>query len=217
MAINNLKCPSCGSTPKYDKENRIYICSYCGSELSRDFSITPKKEVIERMVSLGIKDFWNEEYEHSFRKFTNALYYDNNNVYLKYYKELANILRLFSPDLDLSWNNAYLLLKEIYHNKINAKQEYLEMFLFMARYTFTNLIKKSNYEELKEESCHYAYSMLVHVKDELELSNDEKLECLNTLKEVINQIIYYFEKNNINTIDMKEQLDKIQNEVSIVS
>ena len=171
MTINNLKCPSCGSTPKYDKENQVYVCSYCGTELSRDFSIKPKKEIIDRMISLGKRDFWNEDYEHSYRKFCNALYYDNNNICVKYYKEISDIPRLFSPDIDLSWDDAYSLLKEIYSNKKEEKKECLEM------------------------------------------SKDEKIDYINVLKDLLNQIIEYYEKHTISTLDMKKQLESIQNEI----
>lgn len=213
MTINNLKCPSCGSTPKYDKENQVYVCSYCGTELSRDFSIKPKKEIIDRMISLGIKDFWNGDYEHSYRKFDNALYYDNNNICVKYYKEISDIPRLFLPDIDLSWDDAYSLLKEIYSNKKEEKKECLEMFLSMVKYTFTNLMEKSSDEILKKESCDYAYNTLIQVDNEIELSKDEKIDYLNVLKDLLNQIIEYYEKHNISTLDMKKQLESIQNEI----
>ena len=217
MTINNLKCPSCGSTPKYNKDTMVYVCSYCGAELSRDFSIKPKKEIIDRIMSLGIEDFWEKDYEHSYRKFVNALYYDKNNVCLKYYKEITDILRLFLPDLDLSWDKAYTLLKEINNNNLEEKHECLKMFLFMTTYTFDNLLKKSSDDELKKESCVYAYDIFNKLYNEMELTKKEKLDFLNKIKELIDKIIYYYETHNINALDMKEQLNNIQIKINTIS
>ena len=56
----------------------------------------PKKEIIDRMVSLGLEDFWKNDYEHSYRKFVNALYYDKNNISAlssrqeKFWNKIAN-------------------------------------------------------------------------------------------------------------------------------
>lgn len=217
MAINNLKCPSCGSTPKYDEENHVYKCSYCGSELSRHYDIKPKKEVIDRMVSLGKEDFWNEDYEHSYRKFASALYYDKNNTCLKYYKEISDIPRLLVPDIDLKWDNAYTLLKEIYSNIIDEKQECFKMFLSMAKHTFTSLMKRSTDEELKEESCQYAYNTFTQIMNELKLNEDEMIEYLNAFKEILNQIINYYENKSINLTAMKEKLDEVQKKIDKLS
>lgn len=87
------------------------------------------------------------------------------------------------------------------------------MFLSMVKYTFTNLMEKSSDEILKKESCDYAYNTLIQVNNEIELSKDEKIDYLNVLKDLLNQIIEYYEKHTISTLDMKKQLESIQNEI----
>ena len=91
------------------------------------------------------------------------------------------------------------------------------MFLSMAKYTFTSLMKRSTDEELKEESCQYAYNIFTQINNGLVLNEEDKIDYLNTFKEILNQIIDYYERKNINLTSMKEKLDEVQKEIDKLS
>ncbi len=167
---HNLKCPNCGSIPKYDKEKKVFICNYCGAELARDYKLIPKNEKKEDLIKEAIIDFEGRDFEYSYRKFAAALNLDPDNVVLKFNKEATRVLKGYHhPDVELNWEMAFDILKEVYQSNIkqSEKSDCFETFLTMAIETFDYNFAHSFSYEYSAECINYASKYLKKLYNEL--------------------------------------------------
>ncbi len=90
----------------------------------------------------------------------------------------------------------------------------------MAIETFDYRFNESLSNEESANCINYAASFLKKLYNELDLSNNDKLTCLNALEDLIRQSIGYFSSIEDSSYDLsksKEQLEEVEEEIKNIS